>query len=176
MPPAHAGQAAARAGGAPGGTRGRRSHHPVTCAWWSPPTAICTISSKRASSVKIVPPHLRLPARAAAPARSAMARSLRWRPTSRRRSATSTAEAQSVSPGRHSRSCSAYSWPGNVRELRNVVERLLLLADGAVDAALGPPGAARRRKRGAGRHAGGSSRSPRRPHGRLRARTDPGRS
>jgi DNA-binding NtrC family response regulator len=29
-----------------------------------------------------------------------------------------------------------YSWPGNVRELRNVVERLLLLADGAVDAAL----------------------------------------
>jgi two-component system nitrogen regulation response regulator NtrX len=27
-----------------------------------------------------------------------------------------------------------YSWPGNVRELRNVVERLLLLTDGAVDA------------------------------------------
>jgi len=26
-----------------------------------------------------------------------------------------------------------YSWPGNVRELRNVVERLLLLADGPVD-------------------------------------------
>ena len=26
-----------------------------------------------------------------------------------------------------------YSWPGNVRELRNVVERLLLLANGAVD-------------------------------------------
>src|SRR5579864_855451 len=26
-----------------------------------------------------------------------------------------------------------YSWPGNVRELRNVVERLLLLADGRVD-------------------------------------------
>ena len=26
-----------------------------------------------------------------------------------------------------------YSWPGNVRELRNVVERLLLLADGEVD-------------------------------------------
>ena len=30
---------------------------------------------------------------------------------------------------------SRYSWPGNVRELRNVVERLLLLADGDVDAA-----------------------------------------
>ena len=29
----------------------------------------------------------------------------------------------------------AYRWPGNVRELRNVVERLLLLADGDVDAA-----------------------------------------
>jgi DNA-binding NtrC family response regulator len=29
-----------------------------------------------------------------------------------------------------------YSWPGNVRELRNVVERLLLLTDDAVDAAL----------------------------------------
>lgn len=29
-----------------------------------------------------------------------------------------------------------YGWPGNVRELRNVVERLLLLADGAVDAAV----------------------------------------
>ncbi len=28
-----------------------------------------------------------------------------------------------------------YSWPGNVRELRNVVERLLLLAEGPVDAA-----------------------------------------
>jgi DNA-binding NtrC family response regulator len=27
-----------------------------------------------------------------------------------------------------------YSWPGNVRELRNVVERLLLLAEGPVDA------------------------------------------
>jgi DNA-binding NtrC family response regulator len=29
----------------------------------------------------------------------------------------------------------AYGWPGNVRELRNIVERLLLLADGPVDAA-----------------------------------------
>ena len=28
-----------------------------------------------------------------------------------------------------------YAWPGNVRELRNVVERLLLLTDDAVDAA-----------------------------------------
>ena len=28
-----------------------------------------------------------------------------------------------------------YGWPGNVRELRNVVERLLLLTDGVVDAA-----------------------------------------
>jgi two-component system, NtrC family, nitrogen regulation response regulator NtrX len=28
-----------------------------------------------------------------------------------------------------------YPWPGNVRELRNVVERLMLLADGPVDAA-----------------------------------------
>src|ERR1019366_10158887 len=28
-----------------------------------------------------------------------------------------------------------YSWPGNVRELRNVVERLLLLADGPGDRA-----------------------------------------
>jgi two-component system, NtrC family, nitrogen regulation response regulator NtrX len=38
-----------------------------------------------------------------------------------------------------------YAWPGNVRELRNVVERLMLLADGAVDAAtvrLALPGAA----------------------------------
>jgi DNA-binding NtrC family response regulator len=29
----------------------------------------------------------------------------------------------------------AYAWPGNVRELRNVVERLLLLADDRIDAA-----------------------------------------
>src|SRR5262249_2764997 len=28
-----------------------------------------------------------------------------------------------------------HSWPGNVRELRNVVERLMLLADGEVDEA-----------------------------------------
>ncbi|HEY1341501.1 MAG TPA: helix-turn-helix domain-containing protein, partial [Bryobacteraceae bacterium] len=28
-----------------------------------------------------------------------------------------------------------YPWPGNVRELRNVVERLMLLSDGPVDAA-----------------------------------------
>ena len=34
-----------------------------------------------------------------------------------------------------SRNCSATRWPGNVRELRNVVERLLLLADGPVDRA-----------------------------------------
>jgi transcriptional regulator with AAA-type ATPase domain len=34
-----------------------------------------------------------------------------------------------------SRELQRYSWPGNVRELRNVVERLLLLADGEVDAA-----------------------------------------
>jgi DNA-binding NtrC family response regulator len=31
------------------------------------------------------------------------------------------------------RALQCYSWPGNVRELRNVVERLLLLADGPVD-------------------------------------------
>ncbi len=33
------------------------------------------------------------------------------------------------------RELQGYSWPGNVRELRNVVERLMLLVDGAVDAA-----------------------------------------
>jgi DNA-binding NtrC family response regulator len=34
------------------------------------------------------------------------------------------------------RALEKYSWPGNVRELRNMVERLLLLADQAVDADL----------------------------------------
>jgi len=42
-----------------------------------------------------------------------------------------------------------YSWPGNVRELRNVVERLLLLTDDAVDAAAV-------RQVLSGRHAAGS--------------------
>ena len=36
------------------------------------------------------------------------------------------------------RALQRYAWPGNVRELRNVVERLLLLADGTVDAAAVP--------------------------------------
>ena len=45
-----------------------------------------------------------------------------------------------------------YPWPGNVRELRNVVERLLLLADGPVDAAvhLALPQSDRRIRAGAG--------------------------
>ena len=44
-----------------------------------------------------------------------------------------------------------YPWPGNVRELRNVVERLLLLADGPVDRGGGAAGAAAgRRGEGAG--------------------------
>jgi two-component system nitrogen regulation response regulator NtrX len=42
-----------------------------------------------------------------------------------------------------------YSWPGNVRELRNVIERLLLLTDDAVDATTV-------RQVLAGRHSGGS--------------------
>jgi two-component system, NtrC family, nitrogen regulation response regulator NtrX len=33
------------------------------------------------------------------------------------------------------RALQAYSWPGNVRELRNMVERLMLLSNGQVDAA-----------------------------------------
>jgi len=41
-----------------------------------------------------------------------------------------------------------YAWPGNVRELRNVIERLLLLTDDAVDAAT-------TRQVLAGRHTGG---------------------
>jgi two-component system nitrogen regulation response regulator NtrX len=43
-----------------------------------------------------------------------------------------------------------YAWPGNVRELRNVVERLLLLTDDAVDGATA-------RQVLAGQHGGGSA-------------------
>ena len=67
-----------------------------------------------------------------------------------------------------------YSWPGNVRELRNVVERLLLLADGAVDAAavrLALPAADAER---AGRDAVVRLGLAGRAHGRLRARSDSG--
>lgn len=39
---------------------------------------------------------------------------------------------QVISAGAYSE-LQRYSWPGNIRELRNVVERLLLLADGEVD-------------------------------------------
>jgi DNA-binding NtrC family response regulator len=39
-----------------------------------------------------------------------------------------------IAPGAYAE-LERYSWPGNVRELRNVVERLLLLADDGVDAA-----------------------------------------
>jgi two-component system nitrogen regulation response regulator NtrX len=61
-----------------------------------------------------------------------------------------------------------YSWPGNVRELRNVVERLLLLADGPVDAgavriALPQVDAA---------HGGSSAVSPARLEGPLSLRVD----
>ena len=73
-----------------------------------------------------------------------------------------------------------YPWPGNARELRNVVERLLLLADGPVDRAavrLALPQSAS--ARGAGRRGIGAAprftaRWP--PRGRLRARADPGRA
>jgi DNA-binding NtrC family response regulator len=53
----------------------------------------------------------------------------------------------------------SYRWPGNVRELRNVVERLLLLADSEVDAStarlalpskIGPLGAASSMDNGTG--------------------------
>jgi DNA-binding NtrC family response regulator len=53
------------------------------------------------------------------------------------------------------RELQGYPWPGNVRELRNVVERLLLLADGAVDAGtvrLALPGAAADGPSGAAAH------------------------
>ena len=46
-----------------------------------------------------------------------------------------------------STSSSRYAWPGNVRELRNVVERLLLLTDDAVDAATGAAGRSTRPSR-----------------------------
>ena len=41
-----------------------------------------------------------------------------------------TAGKPTRSSRRPSKSCRRYPWPGNVRELRNVVERLLLLAEG----------------------------------------------
>jgi DNA-binding NtrC family response regulator len=47
-----------------------------------------------------------------------------------------------------------YSWPGNVRELRNVVERLLLLTDEAIDAPLVRQVLSGRRTAGTTTHAG----------------------
>ena len=62
-----------------------------------------------------------------------------------------------------------YSWPGNVRELRNVVERLLLLSDDRVDLATVRQALpmAEQAPSVIERHAVG-------PHGRARARGDPG--
>ena len=58
-----------------------------------------------------------------------------------------------------------YPWPGNVRELRNVVERLLLLADGTVDAAT-----VRMALPGAGTSEGGAGVPP--MHGTLAERVE----
>ena len=61
-----------------------------------------------------------------------------------------------------------YAWPGNVRELRNVVERLMLLVDGGVDAAtvrLALP-------RGARTEAGSTSAGATRFEGPLAQRVD----
>ena len=60
-------------------------------------------------------------------------------------------EAEAVRARTRSQELQRYPWPGNVRELRNVVERLLLLADGPVDAACRAPGAAAGRGRAARR-------------------------
>ena len=67
-----------------------------------------------------------------------------------------------------------YSWPGNVRELRNVVERLLLLADGAVDAALVRLALPAGEGGGAGARRAAQSGPLARADGCLRARADPG--
>ena len=46
---------------------------------------------------------------------------------------TERMEACTIQPRRRLRRLKEYAWPGNIRELRNVVERLLLLADGEVN-------------------------------------------
>ena len=131
-----AGQTAAGSGAKRDRADRRRPHHPGGRAGDRRHAS----QSGRAGAQRRIPPgsvssHLRFPDSAAAAARTPRRHPAAGGFLRARRWPSRTIGSRARSPPEAYAELERYAWPGNVRELRNVVERLLLLADDRVDAA-----------------------------------------